>query len=181
MTAEYVAEAEDIESNATPLYFPSSREKCLSIASRGTHGQKNQAPDFSEARSVDDARGTSARAAIHSFHFLEGWLVTRDLGAVTSSPRPIRYRPPCCFRPDVCFGAHYGLNSDIALGPKSVESRCGAVALGRTYLLPPLSSGGASMVPPWLRFHIPLIEPVKERDLRTGIWVLRCLDKPSLF
>src|ERR1700737_1863963 len=29
-----------------------------------------------------------------------------------------------------------------------VESRCGAVALGRTYLLPPLSSGGASMVPP---------------------------------
>src|ERR1700676_1846301 len=38
-----------------------------------------------------------------------------------------------------------------------VESRRGAVALGRTYLLPPLSSGGASMVPPWLRFHIPLI------------------------
>src|ERR1017187_9969772 len=35
-----------------------------------------------------------------------------------------------------------------------VESRCGAVALGRTYLLPPLSSGGASMVPPWFRFHI---------------------------
>src|SRR5450631_810836 len=35
-----------------------------------------------------------------------------------------------------------------------VESRCGAVALGGTYLLPPLSFGGASMVPPWLRFHI---------------------------
>src|ERR1017187_8969800 len=35
-----------------------------------------------------------------------------------------------------------------------VESRCGAVALGRTYLLPPLSSGGASMVPLWFRFHI---------------------------
>ena len=35
-----------------------------------------------------------------------------------------------------------------------VESRCGAVALGRTYLLPPLSSGGASMVPPWLSFHL---------------------------
>src|SRR5882724_11122876 len=43
-----------------------------------------------------------------------------------------------------------------------VESRCGAVALGRTYLLPPLSSGGASMVPPWLRFHIPLIEPDRQ-------------------
>src|ERR1700675_1261150 len=40
-----------------------------------------------------------------------------------------------------------------------VESRCGAVALGRTYLLPPLSSGGALVVQPWLRFHIPLIEP----------------------
>src|ERR1700687_5705222 len=46
--------------------------------------------------------------------------------------------------------------------PKSVESRCGAVALGRTYLLPPLSFGGASMVPPWLRFHIPLIEPDRQ-------------------
>src|SRR6201984_790365 len=41
----------------------------------------------------------------------------------------------------------------------SVESRCGAVAVGRAYLLPPLSSGGASLVRPWLRFHTPLIEP----------------------
>jgi len=40
-----------------------------------------------------------------------------------------------------------------------VESRCGAVALGRTYLFPPLSSAGASIVQPWLRFHTPLIEP----------------------
>src|SRR6266545_5933424 len=40
-----------------------------------------------------------------------------------------------------------------------VESRCGAVSVGRTYLLPPLSSGGALLVRPWLRFHIPLIEP----------------------
>src|SRR4029077_19751766 len=40
-----------------------------------------------------------------------------------------------------------------------VESRCGAVAVGRTYLLPPLSSGGALVVRPWLRFHTPLIEP----------------------
>src|SRR5260370_15988316 len=47
-----------------------------------------------------------------------------------------------------------------------VESRCDAVALGRTYLLPPLSSGGASMVPPWLRFHIPLIGRVE--DWRAG-------------
>src|SRR5262249_24921057 len=40
-----------------------------------------------------------------------------------------------------------------------VESRCGAVSLGRTYLFPPLSYGGALVVRPWLRFHIPLIEP----------------------
>jgi hypothetical protein len=40
-----------------------------------------------------------------------------------------------------------------------VESRCGAVAVGRTYLLPPLSSGGASLARPWLCFHTPLIEP----------------------
>ena len=42
---------------------------------------------------------------------------------------------------------------------RSVESECGAVAVGRTYRLPPLSSGGASLVRPWLRFHTPLIEP----------------------
>src|SRR3979411_1105549 len=40
-----------------------------------------------------------------------------------------------------------------------VESRCGAVAVGQTYLLPPLSCGGALVVQPCLRFHIPLIEP----------------------
>src|ERR1700730_16607829 len=45
--------------------------------------------------------------------------------------------------------------------PKVIESRCGAVALGRTYLLPPLSSGGALVVRPWLRFHIPLIGRVE--------------------
>jgi DNA replication protein DnaC len=56
-----------------------------------------------------------------------------------------------------------------------VESRCGAVALGRTYLLPPLSFGGASIVPPWLRFHIPLIEP----DVQ--ISRIRLSDKSSRF
>src|SRR6476619_1352195 len=40
-----------------------------------------------------------------------------------------------------------------------VESRCGAATLGRAYLLPPLSSGGALVVRPWLRFHTPLYEP----------------------
>src|SRR5450830_437050 len=60
----------------------------------------------------------------------------------------------------------YASNSDRILRrskmTRCVESRCGAVALGRTYLLPPLSSDGASMVPPWLRFHIPLIEPDRQ-------------------
>jgi hypothetical protein len=40
-----------------------------------------------------------------------------------------------------------------------VESRCDAVALGSAYLFPPLSFGGVSLAEPWLRFHIPLIEP----------------------
>src|ERR1700676_4940876 len=58
---------------------------------------------------------------------------------------------------------------------EEVEPRCGAVTLGRTYLLPPLSSGGASMVPPWLRFHIPLIEPDRQ------ISRIRLSDKTSRF
>src|SRR5882672_3387910 len=59
-----------------------------------------------------------------------------------------------------------GLRGPISVFDPWVESRCGAVALGRTYLLPPLSFGGASMVPPWLRFHIPLIGRVE--DWRAG-------------
>jgi hypothetical protein len=56
-----------------------------------------------------------------------------------------------------------------------VESECGAVAVGRTYLLPPLSFGGALLVRPWLRFHIPLIEP----DMQ--ISRIRLSDKTSRF
>jgi hypothetical protein len=41
----------------------------------------------------------------------------------------------------------------------SVESRCDALAVGRTYLFPPISLGGASLARPWLYFHTPLIEP----------------------
>src|SRR5437016_1580113 len=58
-------------------------------------------------------------------------------------------------------------------GEKWVESECGAVAVGRTYLLPPLSSGGALLVRPWLRFHTPLIEP----DMQ--IFRIRLSDKTS--
>ena len=41
------------------------------------------------------------------------------------------------------------------------------MAVSRTYLLPPLSSGGASLVRPWLRFHTPLIGRVE--DWRAGL------------
>jgi len=64
---------------------------------------------------------------------------------------------------------------DVPTTTRLVESRCGAVALGRTYLLPPLSSGRALVVQPWLRFHIPLIEP----DMR--ISRIRLSDKNSCF
>ena len=45
------------------------------------------------------------------------------------------------------------------------------VAVGRTYLLPPLSSGGASLFQPWLRLHTPLIGRVE--DWRAG-WADIC-------
>ena len=47
------------------------------------------------------------------------------------------------------------------------------MVVGRTYLLPPLSFGGALVVQPFLRFHIPLIEP----DMR--IARIRPSDKTS--
>ena len=75
----------------------------------------------------------------------------------------------------VCFLGYFGSPVSPSSGPVLVESRCGAVALGKTYLLPPLSFGGASMVPPWLRFHIPLIEP----DMQ--ISRIRLSDKNSRF
>src|SRR3954454_15849938 len=49
-----------------------------------------------------------------------------------------------------------------------VESRCGAVAVGRACLFPPLSSGGALVARPWLRFHTPLIER-RRRVSRTAL------------
>lgn len=46
-------------------------------------------PGLLRARSLHGARGTSARAAIHSSHFLEGWLNMRDLGAVPDHEEPL--------------------------------------------------------------------------------------------
>jgi hypothetical protein len=84
---------------------------------------------------------------------------------------PDHHRCPLYFRSWGISGS--GLNGRF--WSRMVESRCGAVALGRTYLLPPLSSGGASMVRPWLRFHIPLIEPDRQ------ISRIRLSDKNSRF
>src|SRR5258708_39957444 len=56
----------------------------------------------------------------------------------------------------------------------TVESRCGAVALGSTYPFPPLSFGGASVVQPWLRFHIPLIEPDRQISRIRLVWGFVC-------
>ena len=60
----------------------------------------------------------------------------------------------CTGQVGVCYplDCRPGLSGNIGL--TLVESECGAVVVGRTYLFPPLSSGGASLAEPWLRFHI---------------------------
>ena len=47
-----------------------------------------------------------------------------DLGAMFGHEEPLPYsvQAAVLIRPDVCFGAHYGLNSDIALGPKGARN-----------------------------------------------------------
>src|SRR6266478_6129122 len=90
----------------------------------------------------------------------------RNVGSGSNSEVGGRYR-------DVRFTSESRLKSDIAACPRGVESRCGAVTLGRTYPLPPLSSGGALVVTPSLRFHIPLIGRVE--DWRAG----RLLDRAT--
>jgi hypothetical protein len=83
-----------------------------------------------------------------------GWFVTNILELNPESHRDgvHAHSVYVCFR-----GAGHRISSELSLF--MVESRCGAVALGSTYPFPPLSFGGASVVQPWLRFHIPLIEP----------------------
>src|SRR6266446_4711028 len=65
----------------------------------------------------------------------------------------------------VCFAAWAVVAVEGNDGRQWVESGCGAVAVGRACLFPPLSSGGALVARPWLRFHIPLIEP----DMRLSL------------
>src|ERR1700730_682598 len=58
---------------STSIWLPQSNsENVSSHRSRRTSGnKKNQAPDFSEARSLHGARGTSARAAISRYVIAE--------------------------------------------------------------------------------------------------------------
>src|SRR3982074_1972964 len=81
-----------------------------------------------------------------------------------------------------CKKHHVTYDHQMSLGRSApakvsllVGSRDVAVALDRCFLLPPLSSGGALVVRPWLRFHIPLIEP----DMQ--ISRIRLSDKNSRF
>jgi len=104
-----------------------------------------------------------------------------DLGA-PSSPAPLAHRFAAAGLDRAPKSVTRRLSRSLSItentpltAAHSYKSRCGAVALGKTYLLPPLSFGGASMVPPWLRFHIPLIEP----DLQ--ISRIRLSDKNSRF
>src|SRR4029434_10764425 len=76
---------------------------------------------------------------------------------VRKVPKTVLTAPKRHFRSSPGNGHRRGRSACL----KGVESRCGAVALGRTYPLPPLSSGGALVVPPSLRFHIPLIGRVE--------------------
>ena len=52
--------------------------------------------------------------------YRRGWFNMRDFGAMFEHEEPVPHsvQAAVLIRPDVCFGAHYGLNSDIALGPK---------------------------------------------------------------
>ena len=79
--------------------------------------------------------------------------VVRTGAAVRDYPHPSKKVGPNL------FGLRCGAVGWRRLTLVCVESRCGAVAVGWAYRFPPLSSGGASLAQPWLRFHIPLIEP----------------------
>src|SRR5450756_1553717 len=70
-----------------------------------------------------------------------------------TSYRPKKSRPPqlvASFIPSQACNVGFWHVADKRTQPSNgrywVESRCGAVAVGRTYLLPPLSSGGALLV-----------------------------------
>jgi hypothetical protein len=68
--------------------------------------KKNQAPGFFRGpiHPLHCARGTSARTAIHSSHFLEGWLDMRDLSALVDHEEPLPR--PACDQPQLASQNH---------------------------------------------------------------------------
>ena len=74
----------------------------------------------------------------------------------------------------------WGLSTERHAGwrQSGVESRCGAVAVGSSRLFPRLSDSGVSIDEPWLRFHIPLVEPSK-RFSRTRLPDKRLMRSPT--
>src|SRR4029077_7395451 len=64
---------------------------------------------------------------------------------------------------DVGLPATTGQPRGTGINPTLVESRCDAGALGRTNLFPPLLSGGASIVQPWLARRSLALRPAHAR------------------
>jgi hypothetical protein len=97
------------------------RKTWVPIASVEPTGQKNQAR-IAPSPILTGARGISAGADIHDSISLLWRLARRARsrrGHEQSRAHPVQ--AAVLIRPDVCFGAHYGLNSDIQLGPKGAK------------------------------------------------------------
>src|SRR6266850_5677669 len=76
---------------------------------------------------------------------------TSCLGAFWTPASSACLEPRYCRRPKTCTSCDQSYHS--AMVSSRVESGCGAVVLGRPCRLPPLSSGGALVGRPYLRFH----------------------------
>jgi hypothetical protein len=93
-----------------------------------------------------------------SWHACPGRLRSNERSKAGGDPTSSGHGGNGFVRSSPCGGSS-GVATRVGGRGNVVESECDAVALGRTDLLPPLSSGGALVARPWLRFHIPLIEP----------------------
>ena len=99
-----------------------------------------------DRRPVADSTNVHENLSISSHHHhVERASVTphRDLDATVSG---VTTTAPA--RGDVRFQGKTGSSRPTTKLTRLVESRCGAVAVGCTYLFPPLSSGGALVVQP---------------------------------
>jgi hypothetical protein len=79
-----------------------------------------------------------------------------SLGAVLDHEEPLPHsvQAAVLIRPDDCFGAHYGLNSDIALGPKTFTTTDSCTATSNVATRSPdrhgqASTEGSRCLEPW--------------------------------